>query len=287
MKARSIGRYGLVGIGLLLAGAMLFPGRAITEPLDLKRGPIPEEELKEIKRPTKVVPKPTVPQVRISGAVTVPDGRGLGGVKIRLYLIQEHSRRLIREIETNAAGLYSFGLGAGWSEKRMRLDPKYAHFSLGEHFSPRDYTFQITSSNVAGRDFRYDGPLPDLRPLVTLSYAGFRFRDGTCFYYFTVENRIGVTAGPFKVRVRVEDRGPDLSESRRFYKTETVASSIDPGAQETVEVELGPGTAEDDGPGSGLMGHVSGSGRYDIQSIRVDSEDAVVESNEGNNHVSF
>jgi hypothetical protein len=276
MKARGIPRYGLVGFALLLAGVMLFTSRAITAPLDLKRGPVPEEELKEIKKPrTKVTPG-------IRGYVRVPDGRGLGGVKIRLYEIGDHSQRFITETETNKAGFYVLRIGG---ERLLRLVPQYADFRDGEHFSPQEHRFSF--SGVTTRNFQYDGPLPDLRPLVTLSYAGFRLRDGTCFYYFAVTNSGGVTAGPFKVRVRVEDRGPALSESRRFYKTEIVSSSIDPGAQETVEVELGPGTAEDDGPGSGLMGHVSGSGRYDIQSIRVDSENAVVESNESNNHVSF
>lgn len=49
MKARGITRYGLVGIGFLLAGAMFLPGRAMAPP-PLERGPIPEEELKEIKK---------------------------------------------------------------------------------------------------------------------------------------------------------------------------------------------------------------------------------------------
>jgi hypothetical protein len=280
MKARGITRYRLVGVGLLLAGVMLLPGRAITEPLELKRGPIPEEELKEIKKPrTKVVPK-SMPHVRISGSVTVPDGRGLGGVKIRLYLISDHSRRLVREIETNNAGLYSFGLGAGWSEKMMRLDPKYAHFSLGEHFSPRDYNFQVTNSNIANRDFRYDGPLPDLRPRVRGSDAGFRFRDGMCVFYFGVSNDSVVKAAPFKVRVRYDDRTLGIGD---IYKIQSFTSSIDPWSYKTVEVELGPGTAEDEAAGT----YESGSGRYEVQSVRVDIEDSVIESNEGNNHGSF
>lgn len=276
MKARDITRHGLVGFSLLLVGVMLFPGRTITEPLDLKRGPIPEEELKEIKKPrTKVTPG-------IKGYVRVPDGRGLGGVKIQLYEIIEHRQSFITETETNRMGFYSLRIGG---ERSLLLIPQYAHFRSGEHFSPEEHRFSF--SGVTTRNFQYDGPLPDLRPLVTLSDAGFRLRDGICFYYFKVTNNFLATTAPFKVRVRVEDRGPDLSESHRFYKTETVSSSIDPGAQETVEVELGPGTAEDDGPGTGFLGHVSGSGRYDIQSIRVDSENVVVESNEDNNHVSF
>jgi hypothetical protein len=275
MKTRGITRYGLVGVGLLLAGVMFFPGRAITEPLNLKRGPIPDEELKEIKKPrTKLIPG-------IRGYVRVPDGRGLGGVKIQLYEIIDRRQSFITETETNRMGFYSLRIGG---ERSLLLIPRYAHFRGGEHFSPREHRFSF--SGVTARNFQYDGPLPDLCILVGSSYAGFRFRDGKCIYYFGVKNNFGVASGPFEVRVRVKDKGPDLTDSLESYKTKSV-SSIDPGTHKTVEVELGPGTAEDGGPGSGFMGHISGSGRYEVQSIRVDIEDAVVESNEGNNHLSF
>lgn len=274
MKARSITRYGLVGVGLLLAGVMFFPGRAMAPPP--VQGPIPEEELKEIKKPrTKVTPG-------IRGYVRVPDGRGLGGVKIQLYEILDRSERFVTETETNRAGFYSMRIGG---ERNLRLVPKYAHFRFGEHFSPQEHRFSFTG--ITTRNFQYNGPLPDLCPLVGSSYAGFRFRGGMCIYYFAVKNNFGVKSGPFKVRVRVKDKGPNLTESHETYKIKTISSSIDPGRHETVEVELGPGTAEDEGWGSGFMGSLSGSGRYHVQSIRVDFEDSVIESNEGNNHFSF
>jgi hypothetical protein len=258
---------------------MLLPGRAIVAPLELERGPIPEEELKEIKKPrTKAAP------VRISGYVTVPDGRKLNGVKIQLIEYLERGFRFAKSVKTNSAGFYSIGLGGTWleDEKRVKVDPKYADFRFGEHFTPRNYRFRITSANITNLNFTYNGPLPDLTPDV--NPTGFRDRGGICLFYFRVCNHFAGASGPFKVRVRVKDKGPDLNASLESYKTEPVPS-IATGSCETVEVELGPGTAADqiEGP----MCCVSGSGRYIVKSVRVDIEDTVVECNENNNHFGF
>lgn len=281
MKRGNLTKYGLIGACLLLAGVMLLPDRAMAPPpLEPERlpgepGPIPEKELKEIKKPrTKIA------FVRISGTVTVSRGRKLKGVRIFLFEIQGHRVSLVKETKTNSAGFYSFGLGETWLGKRVRVEPLYVH---SRDFTPHLYQVQITGANMAGRDFRYTGPLPDLKPLTGPAYSGFRFRDGMCIYYFGVKNEsseieLPSDAGPFKVRVRYDDHTGGIDN---IYKIKSVTSSIAPGAYETVEVELGPGTAEDQKVG----GYVSGSGRYRMDSIRVDLGDAVVESNEDNNHL--
>jgi hypothetical protein len=55
MKTRGITRYVMVGVAFLLAAAFFLPSSAMAPP-PLERGPIPEKELKEIKKAPVTVP---------------------------------------------------------------------------------------------------------------------------------------------------------------------------------------------------------------------------------------
>lgn len=272
-------RYVSAVLGMLLAGVILFPGRAMAPP------PAIERELGEQRR-REVEPRPKFPLVQISGTVTVPDGRKLNGVQIRLYELRAGRPFFVKENKTNRAGFYSLGLGGSWLERQVRVIPQYPGRREGDGFIPQEYDFPISTANNPSHDFRYEGPLPDLRPIAGSGYSGFRLRGGVCIYYFTVKNLFGTEACPCKVRVRYVDKGPDLSGTLESYKTHSIPA-LAAGASTTVEVELGPGSAADEGAGSGLMGSLSGSGRYKVKSIRVDIDDEVAESNEDNNHLGF
>jgi len=65
----------------------------------------------QIVKPKIIKPRPKVALVRLSGYVTVPDGRKLPGVKIKLYEYLNGGIRYVKEVKTNKSGFYSIGLG--------------------------------------------------------------------------------------------------------------------------------------------------------------------------------
>ncbi len=284
MKPRSIGKYCLVLVYVvfLLGGMIFFPDQSMAPP-PLEQKPILREELKEI-----IKPRTGISPIRISGTVSIPDGRKLSGTTINIYHIEPPRVifRLITKTTTNKEGFYSIGLGDHWAEKKIQVYPQYGDFGLGGHFSPANQIYQISSANITNCDFLYNGPLPDLRPVLdpSVDYSGFKVEGGKCFYYFTVKNLFGAKSGPCKARVKSIDKGPNLQDNLVTYKIVPVPSLI-PGATSRVEVELGPAMPGDEGPPRGWMRSTSGSGRYDVESIRVDFFDVVTESNEENNHV--
>ncbi len=285
MKARSIGKYWSVLVyGVFLLGGMItFPNRAMAPP-PFEKTPKAVKDLYD-QRKEPVTPKPPIGPIQISGHVRVPDGRGLPKVKIQLYELPERGeKRFVKETETTSAGYYNIQLGETWGGKKVGLFAKYAQFGVGEHFSPSEHRFQITSAITETRNFRYNGPLPDLMvPQPEMSIAavaamGFEVRGGVCYFLIAVWNRGGVESGPFKVKVKYWDRpgGPQL-----FKEKIQPVSSISPGNYKAVEVELGPGTLED----KKLGALESGTGRYAVSSVQVDCEDSVIESNEDNNRL--
>jgi hypothetical protein len=272
MKTKSIARYGLVVLGLLLAGVMFLPGRAMAPPLPYQH-----------KEPVKI----DLHHVVIGGHVQLPGGRGLRDVKIHLYEIRDGGQRFVTETITNNEGFYSMSIGGG--EKSLWLVPNYATFGFGEHLDPREYRFSITSVTTSTeRNFHYTGPLPDL--VVSWGEVGIWLVNGKCRFGFPIHNGGGLASRyAFKVKVRYWDRSAG-SGPRAILKEKIVnyPYSICPGctgfgADDGGQpgVVLGPGTAGDESsPGQPLK---SASGRYEVTSVELDCADAVVESNEGNN----
>jgi hypothetical protein len=73
MKTRGITRYVVVGVAFLLAAAFFLPGSAMAPP-PLERRPIPEEELKEIKRaPVTILTDLRVVGILSDGSCRSPD----------------------------------------------------------------------------------------------------------------------------------------------------------------------------------------------------------------------
>jgi len=274
MKARGIRRYGLVGVGFLLAGVILFPGRAMAPPA-------PYQTHKT---------QPQINLVLIGGHVQLPRGGVLRGVKIHLYEIRDGGQRFVKETITNSEGFYSMSIGGG--ERNVWLVPNYAGFGFGEHFSPREYRFSITSVTTrTERDFRYTGPLPDLRVPEPVGNVEIWLVNGMCRFGFPIKNAGGLESRyPFKVKVRYWDRtagyGPRAILKERIIR---YPYSICPGCTGAIYeqggwgVVLGPGTAGDESAPGQRMSLESASGRYEVTSVQLDCEDAVVESNEGNN----
>jgi hypothetical protein len=272
MQTKNIARYGLVGLCFLLAGVMFLPGRAMA--------PLPYQHKEPVQMRNSVL---------IGGLVRLPGGSGLRAVKLHLYEIRDGGQRFVTETITNNEGFYSMRIGGG--EKNLWLVPNYAEFGFGEHFDPREYRFSITSVTTrTERNFRYVGPLPDL--VVSWGEVGIWLVNGKCRFGFPIHNGGGLASRyAFKVKVRYWDRSAG-SGPRAILKEKIVnyPYSICPGctgfgADDGGQpgVVLGPGTAGDESAPGQHMSLESASGRYEVTSVELDCEDAVVESNEGNN----
>lgn len=265
MKTKGIARYGLVGLGFLLAAMMFLPGRAMAL--------LPYQH----KEPVKI----DLHHVVIGGHVRLPGGRGLRDVKIHLYEIRDGGQRFLTETITNNEGFYSMRIGGG--EKSLWLVPNYATFGFGEHFDPREYRFSITSVTTrTERNFRYEGPLPDLMIPVYGGSMHIFLSGGRCYFGFAIRNSGGLGSGRFKLKVRYWDRSAGYG-LRAILKEKIIPyrDLLCPRCTGQAVVELGPGTAGDESlPGQPQK---SASGRYEVTSVELDCEDAVVEGNEGNN----
>jgi len=213
---------------------------------------IKPKRVEEMKKHIK--PKPRVGLIRISGHVTVPDGRGLGNVKVKLYEILDSGFRYVGDVTTTKAGFYSIALGGEWFNKKVRLVPKHPAFREGEHFSVREYRFQITSDKMTNRNFRYTGPLPDLQVLPLATHFS---RGGLIV---AVVNIGEVESGPFKVRIRLRRDSP-LSLMGKIVDFPSI-SPRDWAEKEIPDVD--PDTDH-------------------LLNIIVDIRDEVIESNENNN----
>jgi len=213
---------------------------------------IKPKRVEEMKKHIK--PKPRVGLIRISGHVTVPDGRGLGGVKVKLYEKRNGGFRYVKDVTTTKAGFYTIALGGEWFNKEIKLVPKHPAFREGEHFSVREYRFQIRSDRIS-YNFRYTGPLPDLQvlPLVTHFSIGGGGR-------VVVINIGEVESGPFKVRIRFRRDSP-LSLMEKIVDF----PSIPP--RDRAEKEIPDVDADTD----------------HLLYIIVDIRDEVIEGNENNN----
>jgi hypothetical protein len=234
-------------------------------------------------------PLPRITSVVIGGHVKLPGGRGLREVKIHLYEIRDGGQRFVKETITNSEGFYSLMIGGG--ERNVWLVPNYAAFGFGEHFSPPEYRFSITSvTRRTERNFRYTGPLPDLLVPEPAGNVKINLVDGTCRFFFPIKNAGELEARPFKVKVRYWDRSAGYGP-RAILKEKIVRYpySLDPGHTGAIYerggwgVVLGPGTAGDDSPPGQRMSLESASGRYEVTLVELDCEDAVFESIEGNN----
>lgn len=222
--------------------------------------------------PEKLKPKPKVGPIMISGNVTVPDGRGLDGVKIRIYELRGSNFVWVKDVATTKAGYFSTFFGEQWFNKKLKIIPKYASYREGENFSPQEDIFFVTSAKMDNRNFRYTGPLPDLAcsnvhhmPSWAICCITNMVQTPTGVS-FTVEGSTfpgppGFTTNPFKVRLRGR-----LGESNEMI--------IDfPGVKDgqdwakTIEI------------------HGARVENIRIDSVEIDIEDSVIEKDERNNLV--
>jgi len=276
MKLRRLRRYDLVVLGLLCVGVMFLPDRAMAPP-PIERPPVIEKEMGK-QRIEKITPKPQIGPIQISGNVTIPDGRGLGGVKIKIYELRDGSFSWVKDLDTTKTGYFSTTLGEQWFNKRVKLIPKYAHFREGEHFYPQEQQFQIISAKMENRNFRYNGHLPDLtipratNPFEHVDIIKYEVRDAKCFVCTKVVNEGSIESGPFKVKFTYIDRRDFVLKEKN-----QPATSITPQGFIRVCVELGPVTERGFGP------FITCEDHYHLSSIRLDYEDSVIESNENNN----
>jgi len=230
---------------------------------------IKPKRVEEMKK--QIQPKPRVGPIRISGHVTVPDGRGLGNVKVKLYEILDSGFRYVGDVTTTKAGFYSIALGGKWFNKKVRLVPKHPAFREGEHFSRREDIFQITNDKMPNRNFRYTGPLPDLGVMGYKLYEGedcgprVGVYRGTCMLIFIV-NTGSLESGRCKVRVSI--------------------SSVGGFVEKIAPVPSIPACHSKDFPPYRPVGIWLGEEPKDLFTIRfiqVDIDDSVVESDETNN----
>lgn len=237
----------------------------------------------------KLPPTLKFTSIVIGGHVKLPGGRGLREVRIHLYEVRDGGTRFLKETITNNEGFYSMRIGGG--ERTVWLVPNYAAFEFGEHFSPPEYRFSITSiTRRTERNFRYTGPLPDLMVPEPAGNVKINLVDGTCRFFFPIKNAGELEARPFKVKVRYWDRSAGYGP-RAILKEKIVrySYSLGPGRTGAIRergewgVVLGPGTAGDESAPGQRMSLESASGRYEVTSVELDCEDAVVESKEGNN----
>jgi len=237
----------------------------------------------------KNLPRPRIPSVVIGGHVKLPGGRGLRQVKVHVYEVRDGGTRFLKETITNNEGFYSMTIVGG--EKSLWLVPNYAAFGFGEHFSPHDYRFSITSvTRRTERNFRYTGPLPDLMVPEPAGNVKIVLVDGTCRFFFPIQNAGDLEARPFKVKVRYWDRsagyGPRAVLKERIVR---YTYTLEPGHMGAIRerggsgVVLGPGAPGDESAPGQRMSLESASGRYEVTLVELDCEDAVVESIEGNN----
>jgi len=125
--------------------------------------PVPKvktKQVEEMRKQTK--PRPRVGPIRISGHVTVPDGRGLGGIKVILYEVRGGGFMHHKEVVTTKAGYYLINLGGKWFNREVKLVPKHPAFREGEGFSVQCHKLKIIKAKMPNHNFEYIGPLPDL-----------------------------------------------------------------------------------------------------------------------------
>jgi len=265
MKLRRIKGYGLVVLGLLCVG-VIFPD-VVMAPPPVEKPPVIEKE--------KITPKPQIGPIQISGNVIIPDGRGLGGVKIKIYEERNGSHSWIKDVVTTRTGYYFINLGGEWFSKTLRLIPEYAQFREGENFSPNIESFRVTNPKI-NKNFRYNGPLPDLA-CANISaeprwaeWCVYRLRQTTGGVSFILSiscnsnGLVNFTIFPFKVKIA--GKLGNKNEIIRDIPGKNV-SSMSPVWNQTVEI-----------PGAKLEDIV-------IRYVHIDIEDSVVESNELNNTV--
>jgi CARDB len=209
----------------------------------------------------------TFDKVSIHGHVKAPDGRGLPGITLTLTCGACQPAVNMTD-STNSAGFYSFAVSKAQIGKTFQLVPS-SPAAPGAAFNPGQRNFGLTE-NPNALDFIYQGPLPDL----TCSQANIFFEpEGQSRHYYiqvTILNRVnngqGLACGSFKVRATYEDRTVNPWQMRQaVYPV--------PG--------LGMGLTH-------VEGHIN-IGVYPPQAyfrlvkVEVDFENAIIESDEGNN----
>jgi len=226
-------------------------------------------------RPPVLPPKPAAGIIYISGEVMVPDGRKLPGVTIKLYEVRTGAFSWIKDIQTTRAGFYSTTLGGAWLTKRVRLVPQLAPFAEGEHFSPREQAFDITQEKITGQNFTYNGPLADLTcgntssPPWLIRCAMVQTIPGGTAITVSVANLGRLAAGPFRVTLT----GSFLARREIVVDFEGLRAALPGGAPPSGVVDVSKRVD--------LPGVTTAS----IQRVEIDVENAVIESNEGNNTV--
>jgi hypothetical protein len=225
----------------------------------------------QIPPPTRQKVAIAVDKIFVRGHVKAPDGRPLQGVNLTLYSDAGQVAISLNDA-TNSAGFYSFAVAKTLIGRTFQLTPSQPG-APGAPFNPGKRIFGLTE-NPGPLDFIYQGPLPDL----TCSQANIFFEmEGQSRHYYiqvTALNRInnsqGLACGPFKVRATYEDR------------------TVNPWKMREAVFPVS-------GLGMGLTyveGHIS-MGLYPPQAffrlvkVEVDFENAVVESDEGNNLKTF
>jgi hypothetical protein len=210
-------------------------------------------------------------KISIHGHVRTPDGRPMPGVKLTLYS-NAGQFAIDMNASTNQAGFYAFAVAKTLVGRTFQLTPSHPSVPSAP-FSPQQRIFGLTA-NPGPLDFSYQGPLPDL----TCSQANLFFEmEGASRHYYvqvTVLNRInngqGLAAGPFKVRATYEDRTVDP------WKMREAVFSVPGLAMGLTHVE-----------GHLSIGVYPPQAFFRLVKVEVDIQNAVVESDEGNNTRTF